>query len=535
MVNDFESAALKGRILIFERVEAVRACGQDAVKIVAREVFNVFDGGCLVEVFLAEATSKFCVAAFFGHDGEVDACGPENLHHRAGDFAGAAVIARSASHPVEHVVVPAFFGNGQVEILRPVKAFIRVKPPGVTDRGSIFKRSGCAFGEFTLLERQVAAHGDDEVGRLNLSRANARTGPAGCAGEKLITRDDITDERLAAACAAINFSGSVTQLHDDRAGLERSARAHGRTNGIAAAAFGAAVERCAIAPRQLFDLGKAERLLLFNVFDLRQTSDRGRFPDIDRYRRAIDVSVIGERNSRDESERRNAMNGPDPDMGRFKSLRAEHAQQKRGADRAHGRVVDPERLLHSKAKPFDKVARDDDEGERKVRAKEALVARQIAGRNVASPDADGDGCKNGYACSVKHKLVDQVDVALQELFAEDIVTDVPVKRRSGCAEEEEEEAEHKNGMHAAGRRFTYALLENDFIHQSISAALICRQRFRRTALPALDVFPNPPRAKKNGEDPEDVDADLSPERHVPEGGPNRHVDGQWRSHCSQIY
>ena len=87
-----KGAALKLGILVFKGVKAVRAGRNEFLELILSEVFDVFGGSCLKEVFLTGAASEVAVAALFLHYGKVNAGGLENLHHGAGNFLRPAVV-----------------------------------------------------------------------------------------------------------------------------------------------------------------------------------------------------------------------------------------------------------------------------------------------------------------------------------------------------------------------------------------------------------------------------------------------------------
>ena len=108
------------------------------------------------------------------------------------------------------------------------------------------------------------------------------------------------------------------------------------------------------------------------------------------------------------------------------------------------------------------------------------------------------------------------------------MADVPVKRGSGRAEKEHEEAENQDGMHAARLGFADARLEGDFIEESIPARRVGGELVAAGLLPAPDIEADAPGAECDGDGGEEVDADFAPERDVPES----RADGKVRGHRS---
>ena len=293
----------------------MRAGGKNPFKRVVRKVFNVFLRGRLIEIFLAQSASKLRVAALFGEDGEVDVRGAQDLHHAPCNAARPAVVARGASDPIEHVVAFAFLGHRYVKVLRPVHPLIGVEPPGIPDARGIFKRSGGALREFAGLKREMTAHLDDEVGRLNFRRTGTGAGAAGRAGEEFLVRDDVAHELLPVGFALLH---AVAELHHNRAGLERRPGANGRADIIASAAFHAGVKRCAVRPAKLRDGGKSEGLLLFNVVDLFEGAVGAGLSDCDPHGGSVEMRIESKGDRRNEGERGEAVHHPQNDVRGFK-------------------------------------------------------------------------------------------------------------------------------------------------------------------------------------------------------------------------
>src|SRR5437879_13838488 len=74
------------RELVLERVEAVRAVGDDLAKAVTREVPDVLPLHRLVEVLLAETPRDLTVAPLLLHHDERHAGGLQDLHYQLGDL-----------------------------------------------------------------------------------------------------------------------------------------------------------------------------------------------------------------------------------------------------------------------------------------------------------------------------------------------------------------------------------------------------------------------------------------------------------------
>ena len=418
----------------------------------------------------------------------------------------------------------ALLGDGNVKVLRPVQALVGVQPPGIAHGGGVLERRRGALRELARLERQMAAHADDEVRRLDLRGARAGAGAAGRAGEELLVRDDLAHEGLP---VPFTRADAIAQLHDDRAGLQGRAGAHGRTDVVAPAALDAGVKRDAVRPGELRDRGDAEGLLLLDVVDLGEDSVGGGLAHGDARGRAVEVRVEGEGNRGDEAERGEAVDRPEDDVRELERRGlAPEGEERAGDQGARGRKIDPGGLLHRKAQTFDQKAREDDEGERDVSDHKPAVARQVRIREPAPPGGEAQGEKRRDPRRVEHKLVDEVDGALEELFAEDVVADVPVKRRRCGAEKKQKETEDEERVHPSRARLPDPRLPGDLGEESPHARRILGKMLVGASPPALHVEPDAPGAAGDGEDGEQIDADLAPERDVPEGGTDGEIRGQ---------
>ena len=500
----------------------MRTGGEDALEVVLTEVFDVFLRGRLVEILFTRAAGEFAVAALFLHDGEFDARSAENLHHAARDLARAAVVTRGAADPVENVVVFARLRHGDVEPVRPFESVIGIEPPGIADRRHVFEGVGKPFGEVALFEREMTAKTHEEFRDRNVRGAGARAGAAGRAAP-----DDVLLDRFARKRRVRGIRRGAAHGGDEVAGRQRRARAQGRTHVVAAAAFGAAVQSKALGFGEVRRMDETEGFLLFNVVDLRERSRGRRLAAIDGGGRAVEVGVEGERNRRDEGERQETVEGPEPHVHAAKRIgREARGDKELRNERPHRGEMHPGGLFDGEAQAFDDKARQHDDRKRHVGDEELDVALCLALLAVAAPGADEKREKNGDARHVEDELVGEVHGPLQELRADDVVADVPVERRKGGAEKEEEESDGEHRVESSARRFKILRLIEDALKHPDEA--LFHGRLGDGCAVQTPVADNAPDQNGDGGDPYEVDADLPPEGDVPKAGTNRKFCGHKR-------
>jgi hypothetical protein len=139
----------------------------------------------------------------------------------------------------------------------------------------------------------------------------------------------------------------------------------------------------------------------------------------------------------------------------------------------------------------------------------------------AAHRARGEHREDRDARGVEHELVGEVDAALEELAAEEVVADVPVERRERCAHEEQHEAPEEDQVAAAGRRLADFLLQEgggERFAKPLSALGRGNGGGGGARPPEADVLHDAPDKQRHGGDAEEVDADFAPERDIPEGG-----------------
>ncbi|NJM06316.1 hypothetical protein HC891_09150 [Candidatus Gracilibacteria bacterium] len=92
------------RVLILDRVIAVRASCDQLLEAILLHRLDVRLGLCLVEQLLTHTPCRIAGAGLFlTENGEIDASGLKELDHRACHTTAAFVVARGAANPVEHI------------------------------------------------------------------------------------------------------------------------------------------------------------------------------------------------------------------------------------------------------------------------------------------------------------------------------------------------------------------------------------------------------------------------------------------------
>ena len=183
------------RVLVEQRVEAVRALRDDLLDAHAVERLDVLHRQHLEDVLVAGAAGAVA-GAHLGRaeDGEVDAGPLHELGHRLGDLLVLVVEAAGAADPVEVLVVErrgAVDDLDALELGGPVRPLALAHAPRVA-RVLHAPVGGAELGrEVRLHERQVAPHVEDLVEDLDVHRAVLVAGLAGRAGPDLLGRDPL--------------------------------------------------------------------------------------------------------------------------------------------------------------------------------------------------------------------------------------------------------------------------------------------------------------------------------------------------------
>ncbi len=328
VVDDLVVAA-ELRVLVAERVEAVRAGGDDLLgrlRLLGRLVLVILAEGhvqrghvlhaeLLEQGLVAEAaggvTGALLVAA---HDRELHARDVQQLREGLGGLLGAVLQGAGAADPVqvldlgEVLDVLADDRDLEVDLLGPLQALLLRQAPGVALLLQVLEHRARLGRERGLDHHLVAAHVDDVVDVLDVHRALLDAGAAGGAGPQDVRVDDAVllggaDQRalglgergggdagqlllggfllalhgLAAAGQQVRRLGVgvVPQGHDQQLRGERLAGVPGGALRLAAAALGAGGEVQQALPGELLDLGDAEDVVVAGVGEVDLLAARG--------------------------------------------------------------------------------------------------------------------------------------------------------------------------------------------------------------------------------------------------------------------
>src|SRR5690625_1907018 len=198
-VVDHVVLAAQLRVVVEERVEAVRAGGDDAFALVRVEVLVDEDAveGCdvlcrklVVEVLVAGAAGGIARALLaLAQHRVVDAGVIEDLRHRAGGPLRTRVVGAGAAHPEEHLELGVRVDGGDLEALCPLHALVLANAPGVAETLHAAEGRVQLGREFALHHHLVAADVDDVDHLLATDGAHLHAGAAGGAGPQRLRGD----------------------------------------------------------------------------------------------------------------------------------------------------------------------------------------------------------------------------------------------------------------------------------------------------------------------------------------------------------
>jgi hypothetical protein len=316
------------------------------------------------------------------------------------------------------------------------------------------------------------------------------------------------------------------ELDDDLLGAERGAGQVGRAGGLTAAALHAGVEVEPPLPGEFLELRDPEALGLLDVLDLRDLAAGRELGEEDVERRRQHVDEVGTRDDRDEGQRHGGMEEPHAQVGgaqrALPHADRQHRLPQRPADRRprgppglHG--GQPARLHHEAAE-VDHQQQPEDVGEARGGIDPGRPQHEAPPHGQAEPDHEEQPEQ------VEHRLVGEVEVALQQLVAEQRQRDVVVDRRQHGAQEQREEAPEHDGVHHARVRLRQRahLAERVLDHELHALGNLVQARLGAAGAPELDPLPESPDEERDGHEPADVEQDLRPGGNVPEGVAKRH-------------
>jgi len=182
-------------VLVEQRVEAVRAGRDDALRLVVVERRDVGLGEHHVEVLVARAPRRVAGAGLLAaEDGEVDLRLLHQPRHGAGDLLGAVVVAGRAADPVEHRRVGLLAHQLHVEAVGPLRPVHAREVPGVAVGLEGLEGLLKLRRKLAPHHHQVAAHVDDLVDVGDHHRALLLAGAAGGARPDDVGVDDVGHE-----------------------------------------------------------------------------------------------------------------------------------------------------------------------------------------------------------------------------------------------------------------------------------------------------------------------------------------------------
>ena len=184
-------AAAEVRVLVRDRVEAVRAAGDDLGYPGLVERLDVLLGERLEHVLVADPAGGVAGAALArSEDREVEARVLQQLRGRLGGLASALVERGRASHPVQ-VLGGGVAGLEDLDpqVRRPVGALGLGLAPGVRRALDVAEHLLGLGGEARLDHHQMTAQVDDVIDVLDRDRARLHAGAAGHAVPDHVGRD----------------------------------------------------------------------------------------------------------------------------------------------------------------------------------------------------------------------------------------------------------------------------------------------------------------------------------------------------------
>ena len=356
-------------VLVADRVEAMRAGGDDALEPVPIERLHVTRGEDLPDVVVAHPPSRVAGARLLlAEDREPDPGAVETGREGPGDAPVALVEGGRAADPVEDLDLVQLAGGGELgdgrdlerEPLRPVGPGRLRLAPRVAGPLHVREGSGQLGREARVLEDQVAPQPDDLVDVLDDHRAGLDAGTAGHAVPDRVVRDrGVHDRRRQAGRVGsgvvevvgvaddrrvrdevdpvLGVHGHLPDAHDERLGVEWLAGRIGRAGVLAAAALGAGEPVEEVLPAEVLERPHAERRRLVLEVHRRQLAARGELAEVHVEEAGDDVEVLAERQVDDECRHEGDMGPPqggEPGLRRRGPERSERDGQGVGDERS---------------------------------------------------------------------------------------------------------------------------------------------------------------------------------------------------------
>ena len=434
-----------------ERIEAVRAGGDDLRDAVPFDGLDVLLGAHLVEVLVAELSERLAAALLLlAEDADPDPRSVADLHEAPRHLLVSLVEGGVATDEVEDVH------------LRPLAHQAHLKPLGPVPPAGVGKTEGVAVhldvvdGDHDLLarklplhEHQVTAHIDDLVDVLDLCRTDLLAGAAGGAGPEHVLADRLDQVRARVA------EGDLAYLLDDLHGRERLTRVPGRAAVLAALAARAGVGVVDVLPGEIGDLVDPELLhpLLFQV----DGGDRTLFPQVGEQvvgRRGEQVAELAPRDGDDETHDQEEVDPPPPlvQLPERGVVEPRELPRHQGADRrepGEPRVLD--QLRGGDPRPLDEKAGAEDGGQKHMHQVIVGGNLQTFRPDHETPDGEAEEGQNGdHPRDVEHQGVELVEGPLENHHVEKRLRKVGLGHDQQGADEKQHEPPEEERVGDAG-------------------------------------------------------------------------------------
>src|SRR6266542_3618733 len=297
------------RVLVGDRVEAVRARGDHLADTVAAEGLDVLLRLQLPEVLVADPAGRVAVAGLLrAEDRERDAGCSEDPRERLRDTLIAPIERRRAADEVEVLGIGLLGDRRHVQPLRPAPAVGGRLAPRIPGPLDVRERSLRLRRCRGLLHREVAAHVDDLVDVLDRDRALLDAGRARRAGPQLVgLRGELMRRRRARRGGVAQeliplAQEEVAQVQHDLLRIERLAGRERRAVVGTPAALGAGVTVEVLLPREVAQGRGPEGLAILDALDQPERTARPLRPEEHDRQGRDDVQVLRLREVRGERE-----------------------------------------------------------------------------------------------------------------------------------------------------------------------------------------------------------------------------------------
>ena len=358
VVHDLVAAA-EVRVLVRERVEAVRAAGDDLrhARLVQRRDVLLREG--LEDVLVPHPARRVSGARLArAEDRDVDPGGEQQLHRRLGGEPGPFVERRGAADPVENLRRAASGReDAHAEALGPRGALVLWLAPRIAAALDVAQHRLGLGREARLDHDEVPSQVDDVVDMLDRDRALLDACAAGHAVPDDLVRDRIRDERRRVERAVSQHLRTfgedvVAEIHDQELRRELLAGRVRRADVLAAPALGARHRVEDPLPGDVRDRARAEADLLVRRVEVQRlempTGARAPEEDVRAGGRDVQVLRVGQVDEEREDDqhvapRRRPARAPRSSSSRRRGPRA----RSRAVTRSAGHALKPSAIWHA--------------------------------------------------------------------------------------------------------------------------------------------------------------------------------------------